>query len=393
MRLVKTILVAVAVMAACNAYSQKSELKPYIDFLRQQNTSPVDYVFELFEDHDIVILGERDHRDMSQYELIKEIISDKRFTDKVGHIFTEVGVHNQTERANRILSGKYDDYLIFQKDLIGLYRDIDYVGIWEKYNYWYLLSTIYNINTRLNESRKLTIHLTDVEFDWDNYFDIDDYTEKYDRDSIMGHNFIYEFDKILQNDSEPRKKALVILNSPHSYQNYQTRNYLLNSAAAYIFDYYPNKVANIMINYVNSRKGKDSNDYLFDRGKWDAAFKYLDNPKLGFDMAGSPFGEVPFNGYDDLPVYDTRFKNIFTGFIFYKPISEWILMFGIPGFVDEEFKPELIRRSRLRNPDAKPEDILKYDIPYCNILKIRNHYDGDDVSREQVDEWIKYWLK
>lgn len=51
------------------------------------NTSAVDYVFELFEKYDIVILGERDHRDMSQYQFVSEIISDRRFHSKCGSHF------------------------------------------------------------------------------------------------------------------------------------------------------------------------------------------------------------------------------------------------------------------------------------------------------------------
>ena len=68
-------------------------------------------------------------------------------------------------------------------------------------------------------------------------------------------------------------------------------------------------------------------------------------------------------------------------------------MLGIPGFVDEEFKPEFIRRCKLSRPDAETEDILSSDIRYCNSLKIWDHFQGNDVSREQVERWINYWLQ
>lgn len=122
----KIYLLSIAFFVTTNCFSQKNELKPYIDFLQSQNTSAVDYVFELFEKYDIVILGERDHRDITQYQFINEIISDRRFIQNVGHIFTEVGVHNQTERANKILANKYDDYSVFERDLMRLYRDLNY---------------------------------------------------------------------------------------------------------------------------------------------------------------------------------------------------------------------------------------------------------------------------
>ena len=89
-KILKICFLLIAFFVTFNCFSQKSALKPYIDFLQCQNTSAVDYVFELFEKYDIIILGERDHRDMSQYQFVSEIISDRRFIQNVGHIFTEI---------------------------------------------------------------------------------------------------------------------------------------------------------------------------------------------------------------------------------------------------------------------------------------------------------------
>ena len=389
-KILKICFLLIAFFVTFNCFSQKSALKPYIDFLQCQNTSAVDYVFELFEKYDIIILGERDHRDMSQYQFVSEIISDRRFIQNVGHIFTEIGATNQTERANNILGSEYESYLDFEKDLMELYRDLSSSYIWEKYNYWYLLSAIYRINTSLNDNQNLTLHFTDINFDWNNYFDINAYTDIYSRDSIMGCNFINEFDKILQNQDELRKKALVIFNSRHSFRDHSKATWR-KSAASVLFEHYPERVANVMINTTNFTDVIDGPDYLIEQGQWDAAFKHVGNPRIGFDMIDSPFGEAILEYYDS--PHEIRYKDVFTGFIFYKPISEWILMTGIPGFVDEDFKSEYIRRYKLQFPNAEVRNILRFDIPYCNTLKIRDNYEGNDLSREQVEKWINYWLE
>lgn len=388
LKLFVCILLFGVILGAC---SRKNELKPYIDFLEQQSTSPVDYVMGLFEKYDIVILGERHHQDLTQYQFINSLINDPRFINEVGHIFTEVGVHNQTERANKILKGQYDDYSAFERELIKLYRDVDYYPIWEKYNFWYLLSNIYKVNTGLDEAKKLTIHFTDLEFDWDNFIHLDTIMERYDRDSMMGVHFISDFDKIINDPKGSRKKVLAIFNTPHSYQNYEAEDYLLESAASYIFDHYPGKVANVMMHQVNWRKAKLGN-YLFDNGKWDAVFRYIGNPDLGFDMEGSPFGEVPFNEYDT-PREDIKFKDIYTGYIFYKPIPEWLFVCDIPGLVDEEYKPEYIRRIKLYVPEMNEED-LHEQIEYANKLTFENYFNPPKYpSRKEVDEMINQWLE
>ena len=46
----------------------KKEILPYIDFLNKNQQSPVDYVLELFEKYDIVILVEGYHLDVIPYK-------------------------------------------------------------------------------------------------------------------------------------------------------------------------------------------------------------------------------------------------------------------------------------------------------------------------------------
>lgn len=379
-------------------FGQKEELQPYISFLEKQDTDPVDYVFNLFEKYDIVIMGERDHRDTTQYELINKIISDPRFSENIGHIFTEVGVYNQMDNLNKVLKGEYLVYTDFEEALKKVYVNMDYSIVWEKYNYWMLLQNIYKVNMYLSGGKKLTIHPTDVIFDWsqckthsqwEKFMDNISNSQMWDRDSIMGENFIKGYDAILQNRFEKRKKALVIFNRPHSYQNYQTHSgYWLNSAASFIFLKYPQRVANIMINWVafqNSDK-----DWLVATGKWDAAFRYIKNTPLGFDFKGSPFGVDCFDHYSK-PLQNLQYKDIYTGFIFYKPIEEWQLVCGIPNIITEKFMPEFQRRIRIVNPNINKKVINE-------IYKELNYFDIDtvyrkDTPKERVNKYINYWLE
>lgn len=65
-------------------------IQPYVDFLSKKPLTAKEYVLSLFKTHDIVIICERDHRDITQYELYLDIISDPYFTSNVGVLFTEV---------------------------------------------------------------------------------------------------------------------------------------------------------------------------------------------------------------------------------------------------------------------------------------------------------------
>lgn len=92
--------------------SAQSVLSEYVRCL-DEGEDPIEYVFNLFETSDVVILGERDHRDVTQYELINKLIADHRFAERIGYVYTEVGVVNMTERANKLIKGIFrtdDEY-------------------------------------------------------------------------------------------------------------------------------------------------------------------------------------------------------------------------------------------------------------------------------------------
>ena len=379
------------------AIPQKPEIMPYIDFLKSQQTDPVEYVFRLFEKYDIVILGERHHSDTTQYELIIKIMQDPRFIETVGNVFTEVGVYNRTQWANRILKKDYKSYSDFETRLRKLYWDVDYEVLWGKYNFWQYLTSIYKINKDLAKNKKINVYFTDIPYDWYKCKTVEQRKKEYDRidngdfrDSIMGSNFIKEYNKILNNKNTKRKKALVIFNRPHSYQNYHTKNgYILNSAASYIFDTYPDKAANVMLNWV--RFQNSGIKYLIANGKWDAAFRYSGNKPVGFNFKDSPMGKDIFDHYDESFSGKICYEDIYTGFIFYKPMEDWVLAMGIPGIlnVDKKMIREIRRRCFLvEEPDGL--ESVKKDF---NDIRTYTVWKGNDTPKDSVDMYINYWLK
>jgi len=378
--------------------AQRPEVIPYINFLKEQQTHPVDYIFQLFEKYDIVIVGERDHRDHLQYELIEKIISDKRFIENVGNVFTEVGSYNRTEWANQVLKNEYESYADFENNLRPLYRELESWNlIWEKYNFWAFLSSIYRINTKLQPSQKINIFFTDVPFDWNDCHTREDWLafdknfhDRFWRDSIMGHNLITEYNKILNDENSNRKKALVILNTWHSYQPVVTaENINLKSAASHIFNEYQGKVANVMINYMASNKSGNRDEFVAG-GKWDAVFWALNNPLLGFDFKDSPFG------IDEFDMWKPTFKNIkyqdvYTGFIFYGGITSWNIRIGVPGIIDDEFVPEYMRRHKIVIPGKA--FTLESAKEYYNVVRTyKPWYFSDKMSKNRIKRNYKYWI-
>ncbi|MEM8846701.1 MAG: hypothetical protein AAGD17_06330, partial [Bacteroidota bacterium] len=106
---------------------EEVEIKEYVNYIKaHKNISAKEYILSLFKKHDFVIICERDHRDITQYELYKEIISDPYFINHVGNVFMEIGVKNSQERINGfIFSENLNDSIKFKK-LREIHRNASY---------------------------------------------------------------------------------------------------------------------------------------------------------------------------------------------------------------------------------------------------------------------------
>ena len=371
-----------------------SNIKEYVEFLKTQKLSPVDYVMKLFEEYDIVVLVERDHRELTQYFFITELLADKRFIDNVGNILTEVGVSNIRKDIDSLMHTKDLKGKDLKETVLEIYRNLDYFSIWEKYNYFYLLEELYKINNRLPDEKKINLIPYDVAFSWDTVTNSASYEKFINnlyqcRDSILGHNINEKFKQIKSSNSK-RKKVLVILNGGHTvaFRDSALRvKYLMKNAIGYVSQKHPGKTAVVLINGTKIYDDPAPAKLLIQNGKWDAAFKSLGNPNLGFDFNNTVFGNDTFDLFHEVEGNKKyKYQDIYNGFIFFHPLNKHQLVCGIPGFVNKDFEDEIIRRFQIESPGKK--HTLKGIIAYCN-KKRTFKYDHIKQIKKEINQWIK----
>ena len=175
-------------------------IKALYEYADKNGISPKDYVFKLFDKSDIVVLGERDHRDSVQYNFILDLLADPRFAERVGYVYAEIGGINMTEDVNRLLQGSYSSENEFMDSLYTYYRKGEcFYPLWEKYNRIKFLKGLYNINKKT--TRKIHLGLTDIDFSWDSIHTADDYKafwkslNKTNRDSLLCANFALMYEQ------------------------------------------------------------------------------------------------------------------------------------------------------------------------------------------------------
>ncbi|MDR0681345.1 MAG: hypothetical protein LBG15_05795 [Dysgonamonadaceae bacterium] len=364
--------------------NKDNQLNEYINFLNTQNISAKEYILELFDRYDIVVLCERHHQEMTQYDLIFDIVSDKRFIDNHGQIIMEVGVANSHEKLNAFL---HNDTLSDDKvedSLLSIIRNNDFNPLWEMTNYPTFIKNLYYLNKNLPGQQKITVYPVDVPFSWNTvasqkeYKAVMDTIDSFRSDEIMG----VQMQKIVTEHNH--NKFLIIMNHYHSW--FIPEKY---GAAWWIKNKFPEKTVNVLLN--NVLQGN-----LTDDGRWDAAFKITNKEDLGFDMANTPFGKTNFNKYlikwydneiDGVLKQHNKMQDFFHGYVFYKPIEKQILSYGYPNYIEGEFKKEFDRRSKIAFGKL---------VAFFGKYKIRKHYNkvrqkqynNIDKQINKRDEWI-----
>ena len=374
-------------------------IAPYIAYLKEQHQTAKEYILDLFKTHDIVVICERDHRELTQYDLFMDIIRDKRFIEKVGNVFTEVGTSSLNPALNNFLHKKNLSTLQQQRQILSFDRNLTWGVVWEKYNYPYFLQNLYALNNRLPSKKAINLYPSDLPIDWGK-MDSANYLKTLKpllirRDSIMAAQIIAQFDMISRTNSK-RKKALVIMNYRHAFPDIYIGKHKVKNTTGYLFEHYGKRVANVFLYGLGLDMKGD--EVLLQDGKWDAAFNTTGNKSIGFDFKDTPFGKDSF----DLWVYKNpyHYQDMFTGFVFYLPIENQKLVTGIPGFIDSSFVDEFLRRFQFGNPekpDTKhftPEEIASLKKDISGMQKEFN--EKREMQYENLNDLIKtrgQWLK
>ena len=345
------------ILCAFTAIALKAQT-PSIETLRtcaaEKGMSPKEYIFKQFEKSDIVVLGERDHRDTVQYDLIHDILADPRFAEQVGHVYTEVGSYNMTDDVNRLLQGVYPTEAVFMDSLYAYYRKSEtFYPIWEKSNRVKFLKGIYEVNR--TSPKKIKLGLTDCEFSWDEIRTVEDYKKFWkspglnDRDNVMAAHISEMYAR--QTPLNGKRKALVITNQPHAINYSMTlkkTNTVYGAQGWWMKkNFGEEKVKIVVLNWFDYNLFDGSNFPMTGDGHWDAAFELLQCRPFAIDLKNTPYGKTAYNGLaggTTSHVKEKCWQDVADGLIYYAPLYDHVAAWGIEGIITKEFEPEIKRR-------------------------------------------------
>jgi hypothetical protein len=358
------------------AAQDNGALNTYTDFLQKQNTTAKDYILSLFDKYDIVILCERDHREITQYDLILDVLRDERFTQNVKNVYSEIGNAKNNDMLDSFLHNPALTPEEVSQSVMNIHRNSYGAPLWEKANYSYYIEGVYNINKKLSPENQINIRGLDIGIDWkyatENDIRLRDSLVNHSRDSILALNFINYY------KTQNTNKALVILNYRHALLK---DLFGRENAGRFIADLYNGQVANIFINSFGLKRDDESVVVsAIQDGKWDASFIKAGKQDVGFNFADSPFGN---DSFDIIPFPNNfNYSQMFTGFVYYTYFPDLRIVTGIKGLIDDEFAPELQKRYQLE------QKVYNNEIPDMDTLKA-DYNTVEDKTYGELDDFTK----
>ena len=302
----------------------------YVRNIRQYKEDPVRYVMQLFDKYDIVILCERWHPECTQWEFFSKIVLDDTFASKVQNVFTEIGNVQYQVLLDSYMNTRYSN----EKDLQRVTAQIARGGggfwpLWNNTNFNDFVLHLHQYNETKDSLNRVNLFFTD-DFNWDkvkNQIQYDSLDNNTNRDSIMAYHVIDKYNKLVS------KKCLLITNTRHAWK-------LVKSEAAYIFEKFPDKTAVVLIN------GTTQLMYPAMNGTLDAAALEIPDSIWAIDFENCPLGNTYWDLYPSHKLNSLTYKDFFTGMIYCKHPSNWIVSENYP-FILDNYQDTLLEKSAL----------------------------------------------
>lgn len=364
MKALWTALVVALAMTA-NGYAQiplpeipESQKQELVGYLTENWMSPEDYVVSKFKDHDIVFVGER-HRVKHDPELIQHLIP---------HLY-EAGVYNLGIEFGCTEMQDSTDYLLSAPDYDeALARRIMFKSFstWGYIEYEDLYRRAWELNQALPaDAPKFRIVNLNYRPRWDLAVSAPDGMsyEEWARVWYRGSSDDHMARLILDEFVKQGKKALVYSGNHHAFTRYHQPEWDDRSGTLHGFmrsrmgnivrDSIPDRVFTIMLHSPWWTKyNMEAGGYPVG-GAIDAALTGFADKRVGFDVVGSPFGELP----DTLAYYSVgyspfRLSDYCDGYVYQRPFSEYAGCTVDTLFVtDDNFKEAV---AFIADPSARP---------------------------------------
>ena len=378
--------------------SAQNTFNAEIEYIRTTGKVPSEYILSKFEKHDLVLLGE-DHGIKEHLDFVKELIPEL-YAAGVTNLCMEFGSFEMQSKLDSLVNAaEYNEQSA--RDMMFFYN----VG-WAYKEYTDIYKEVWKLNKSIPAGKnKFRIVNISYQYDWSKYTSPRT-PESMSKVFYLGTPDEFRMRIIEKEILNKEEKAVVYMGLVHVFTRYGMPllkinnddfcDYDANFTGNRLYRKYSDKVTNIMFHHPFQAK---DNAGSFNASPANGAIEVImdknGNRPVGFDLAGSPMGELPDNSYFSLCYADFRMKDFFDGYIFIKPFKSLT-----DCTVDSlYFEGKTWKEIKVQMPDPDwhtAENIEDYWRQIRSFVNIRNRYSeliGKSIPAVQsgsIDRYLSF---
>lgn len=311
----------------------------FLDYIDKNKKDPTDFILDALKNYKIVIYGEIHNRPPS-WELCRNVIRSKSFSENTGTIFLELSAHKQKE-IDLFLESKTLDVSLIQ----NVFRETFDVQFWA--GMYDFLIDVWNVNQYLNSNSKIRVVAVDIPRPYSILKTSNDFLNHFqkfeNRDSFMAETIMNFLDK-----STDKRNSLFIVGALHVCKSFR-------SAGGLLTDKFSNDSVYTIFTHCPIISNDGNVPGLIRGGMFDYAFYKYGNTPIAFSLNNSPFGKEPFDAFTEISYSNKTgcFSDNFDAYIFLGSLSNEITDRILFEVYTHNFINELKRRCDLQSLSFK----------------------------------------
>ncbi|MBI1936979.1 MAG: hypothetical protein HYS25_02540 [Ignavibacteriales bacterium] len=297
-----------------------------VEYLKNNWASPEQYIINKFKNYDVVLLAE-DHRIKHNVLLVQALIPHL-YKAGVYNIGMEFGASEDQAALDSLVNAEnYDENkarkLMFNYNVGWAFKE--YMDVYRK---------AWEFNKSLPEgARKFRIVNLSYKYDWSGYNGVRT-PENAKKVFHKGGTESYRAALVKKEILDKHEKILIITGTIHAFtryampvfdynaENFSTLDY--RHMGNLIYKYADKKACTILLHFPFYSRTIGYGRLMYPaNGAIDQVMKNFENKRVGFDLTGTPFGELRDTSFYSTGYNDFKLSDIADGYVYQMPFNEY----------------------------------------------------------------------
>lgn len=322
--------------------SMPEDPRPFTAFLSGIEASPEEFLLEMLGTHKLVINGEY-HRRKVSWDMLKRLIRLPGFHEKTGRIFMELPSWCQPK-----MDAFMDSDTLNTGTILEIFREEQPNGWWDRGEFEFICD-VWRLNRSLPAGKRIRIVLADYQIPYSKITDRKDARSLENRNTHMAD----VIEETVRTSSDGRN-SLFLVGCAHAYKSRQSGiasaasgQAEVPTAGAQLTDRLGAENVFTVFQHVLPGDNTGNNKTPIRGGMFDRAFEADGNRPVGFRLAGSPFGDEPFDGIYEIKYNASTgtYADNFDGYLFLHPIADEPQAEPLTEIFTDRFVEEIKRRA------------------------------------------------